>query len=185
MFKSICTKTKTNLDSNFLLYIYYSQHFDNIFLSIIRIGALGGGAELTTSCDYRLMCNEINPTTVIGFVHAKMGMVPAWGSIGRLISIVGRRKALDILLESRLMRAAEALDAGLVDGTVTALTDAVEWLSRKVKHDVNVVKATKRTWQCYDGGLDWRTAALMECKIFAPLWSGPAHQLAVQRFTKN
>ncbi|XP_025408031.1 ethylmalonyl-CoA decarboxylase-like isoform X2 [Sipha flava] len=148
-------------------------------------GALGGGAELTTACDYRLMSTKME-TTAIGFIHAKMGIVPAWGSTGRLMSIMGRQNTLNLLLDSRPLRAAEAMDIGLVDGTVATLQDATDWLSQKTRHHVNVIRAIKRTLSCHDDGTDGRAAALMERKIFAPLWGGPANQMALdQYFSRN
>lgn len=144
-------------------------------------GALGGGAELTTACDYRLMCSASPQVTGIGFVHATMGIVPAWGSTGRLTRIVGAQRTLDLLLDSRPLRADKAMDAGLVDGTAATFADAVEWLSRKVRHDVSVVRAVKRTRLCHLDALEWPTTALAERRIFAPLWGGPANREALSR----
>ncbi|KAE9544038.1 hypothetical protein AGLY_001727 [Aphis glycines] len=145
-------------------------------------GALGGGAEITTACDYRLMCNAVD-TTAIGFVHSKMGIVPAWGSTARLVSIMGVRKTLDLLLESRLFSAAEAMDSGLVDGAVATMADAETWLSHKIRADVNVIRAIKRMVQCYDDSPE--TVRMIESRIFAPLWGGPANQAAIEKHLKH
>lgn len=153
-------------------------------------GALGGGAELTTACDYRLMCSETADTTAIGFVHVKMGLVPAWGSVGRLMAIVGRQRALDLLLDGRPLRAAEAVIGGLVDGTAATVVDAAKWLCRKTDHDVNVVRAIKRAWLCHDGHGHGQQrsdeiALDEERRIFAPLWGGTANQAALERNVKH
>jgi len=148
-------------------------------------GALGGGAELTTACDYRLMCSASPQVTGIGFVHAKMGIVPAWGSAGRLTWLVGPQRTLDLLLDSRPLRADEAVAAGLVDDTVATFKDAVEWLSQKVHHDVTVVRAVKRMRLCHVDKPDWAAAALAERKIFAPLWGGPANREALIQRPKH
>ncbi|XP_026819699.1 ethylmalonyl-CoA decarboxylase-like [Rhopalosiphum maidis] len=145
-------------------------------------GAIGGGAEITTACDYRLICNAVD-TTAIGFVHSRMGIVPAWGATGRLTSIIGTRKTLKILLESRMLGAAEAMELGLVDGVVATLMDAEAWLSRKVKPDVNIIRTIKRTVQCYENLQE--TTRMLESKIFAPLWGGPVNQTAIERHMKH
>lgn len=156
-----------------VLLICFSQSgFDKIN---ICIGAIGGGAELTTACDYRMMSNKVE-TTVIGFPHAKMGIVPAWGSTGRLISITGYQNAMDLLLDCRLLKAAEAMDIGLVDGTMATLQDVTDWLSLKTRHPVNVIRAIKGSLSCYGDGVDQRASELIESKIFAPLWGGSADQ---------
>lgn len=148
-------------------------------------GALGGGAEVTTACDYRLMCN-VSDSTGIGFVHSKMGIVPAWGTSGRLVSIMGARKTQDLLLEGRTLGADEATDLGLVDGTVATLEDAEAWLYGKIKPDVNVIRAIKRTVLCYDDDNESLAAArVLERKIFAPLWGGSANQAALQLRLKH
>lgn len=127
----------------------------------------------------------MSETTVIGFVHATMGLVPAWGSSGRLVSMMGSRITLDLLLEGRLMRASEAMAIGLVDGTVATLTDAEQWLSPKIRHDATVIRAIKRTLSCHEAGLDKREASLIERKIFAPFWGGPVNCAALEKFFKK
>jgi len=147
-------------------------------------GALGGGAELTTACDYRLMCSE-SPATGIGFVQVRMGLVPAWGSSGRLMSIVGPQRALDLLLDARVLTASEAAAVGLADGTAVSLAGAMDWLRRKVQHHGHVVRAVKRTRLVYLDGFGPRDAVDAECRIFAPLWGGPANREALARRVKH
>ncbi|VVC30838.1 Crotonase superfamily,ClpP/crotonase-like domain [Cinara cedri] len=185
------TKKMHNPDIGYAMstYIgYVLEKFRNLpMITVAYIdgsGALGGGAEITTACDYRLMSNS-SETTAIGFIHGTMGLVPAWGSSGRLMSLVGPRTTLDLLLDGRRLSASEATDVGLVDGTVATLADAVQWLSPKVRHDVNVIRAIKRTRLCHEAGLVSRAASLMERKIFAPLWGGDANRAALDRFFKK
>ncbi|XP_050438836.1 ethylmalonyl-CoA decarboxylase-like isoform X2 [Adelges cooleyi] len=149
------------------------------------IGALGGGAELSTACDYRLMCDD--RTTVIGFVHGRMGLVPAWGATGRLLAIVGRQKATDLLLDAKPVPAEYALRIGLADDTVATLSDAVNWLLRKVgRNHVDVIKAIKYTRSTYDKHCKWQECAgQMERKIFAPLWGGSANREALSKNIKH
>ena len=52
--------------------------------------ALGGGAELTTATDVRLVTNNGEVT----FVQGKMGLAPGWGGATRLVHTVGYRRAL-------------------------------------------------------------------------------------------
>lgn len=137
---------------------------------------------MAMACDYRLMCTK-QPTTVIRFVHGRLGIVPAWGTSGRLMAALGPRKAMDVLLDSRPMNAADAMNDGLVDGTAATLADVAEWLTRKTRHHVNVIRAIKRTQQYYDGSAV--EAALMERKVFAPLWGGTANREALEKFFES
>ncbi|XP_025419588.1 ethylmalonyl-CoA decarboxylase-like [Sipha flava] len=144
-------------------------------------GTLGGRAELITACDYRLMSTKVD-TTAIGFIHAKMGIVPTWGLTDRLMLITGRQNTLNLLLDNRPLRAAEVMDIGLVDGTAATLQDATDWLSRKNRHHVNVIRAIKRTLSCHGDGANRRAATLMERKIFAVLWGGPANRMTLDQY---
>jgi hypothetical protein len=57
---------------------------------------------------------------------------------------------------------------------VATLQDAIDWLSRKTRHHVNVIRSIKRTLSCHGDGADWKAAASMENKMFAALWGRPA-----------
>lgn len=135
---------------------------------------------MTTACDYRLMSGE-SLATGIGFVHAKLGLVPAWGGFGRLSSIVGPRKAMDMLLDCRIVAAAEAMNVGLVDGTAATLADATEWLSQKIRHPVQVTQTIKRIRLCYGYESNEHAAGISERRLFMPLWGGSINQEAVER----
>lgn len=74
---------------------------------------MGGGAELTVACDYRLMASDCKG---LGFVHGRMAIVPAWGGTRRLISVVGYRRALEVLTTARVYAPNDALQIGLIDG---------------------------------------------------------------------
>jgi ethylmalonyl-CoA/methylmalonyl-CoA decarboxylase len=75
-------------------------------LSIAAIdgAAVGGGAELCTATDLRVV--SLNAT--IQFVHTRLGAAPGWGGAARLAQDVGRSSALKLLL------LAEKLDADAI-----------------------------------------------------------------------
>ena len=84
-----------------------------ISLALIHGPALGGGAELSTACDFRAM--TLSSTTEIGFVHAKIGASPGWGGATRLLDIVGRNKALHLLCSAQRLTPKEAKEIQLCD----------------------------------------------------------------------
>jgi len=89
-----------------------------ISLAAIHGPALGGGAELATACDFRLMSSA--PATRIGFVHATIGASPGWGGGRRLVSIVGRSAALRLFGTAQRLSAEEAVGIGLADGVLSS-----------------------------------------------------------------
>ena len=75
--------------------------------------ALGGGCELALACHFRFMTD--NPKATIGCPELNLGITPGWGGIQRLPRLLGRSKALDMILFSKRLLPQEALTIGLVD----------------------------------------------------------------------
>ncbi|MGO4837639.1 enoyl-CoA hydratase/isomerase family protein, partial [Rhizobiaceae sp. 2RAB30] len=88
---------------------------DMPFVTIAAINgfALGGGCEMALSCDFRL----IGSNARIGLTEARLGAVPGAGGVQMLSSVVGRAKALEIILLADQWSAEEALSVGLVHST--------------------------------------------------------------------
>ena len=59
-----------------------------------------------------------NPKAVIGCPELNLGITPGWGGIQRLTRLLGKSKALDMILFSKRLSAQEALAVGLVDRVV-------------------------------------------------------------------
>ncbi len=83
------------------------------FLSVAAVDglALGGGLELAMAATLRVS----GPRARYGLPEVKLGLIPGAGGTQRLPHLVGRGRALDIMLTARQVPAAEALAIGLVD----------------------------------------------------------------------
>ena len=75
--------------------------------------ALGGGLELALACHFRIMTDD--PSATLGLTELNLGIIPGWGGTQRLPRVIGRTKALKIILLSETIGAQEALKIGLVD----------------------------------------------------------------------
>jgi enoyl-CoA hydratase/carnithine racemase len=87
--------------------------------SIVSIGmidgqARGGGAEFLTALDLRVGSER----TVLGQPEVPMGILPGAGGTSRLPRLLGRGRALDIMLTARDIGATEALAIGWIDRLV-------------------------------------------------------------------
>jgi enoyl-CoA hydratase/carnithine racemase len=83
------------------------------YIAAINGYALGGGCETALACHFRLMTD--NPKAMIGLTEVNLGIIPGWGGIQRMPRVLGKSKALEIILFSKRLSAPEALAIGLVD----------------------------------------------------------------------
>ncbi|XP_047453666.1 ethylmalonyl-CoA decarboxylase isoform X1 [Mugil cephalus] len=161
-----------------------------ISVAVVEGRALGGGAELTTACDFRLMA----PGSVIQFVHKHMGLVPGWGGAARLVHIVGSQNALKLLGGAVKVDPELGLHIRLADGVLEAcqeegaagavLQQAENWLSRYTKGPAPVIQAVKKV-VLSGRELPLSEALRTEKDVFGTVWGGPANLQALASKSKH
>ncbi len=112
--------------------------------------ALGGGLELAMACTVRFA----SPNAKMGQPEVKLGILPGYGGTQRLPRLVGRGRALGLLLSGDIIDAAEACRIGLVNAVapeneLLALSRA--WLARVL---ANAPQAVALTMEAVDMGLE-------------------------------
>ncbi|HEV8612244.1 MAG TPA: enoyl-CoA hydratase-related protein, partial [Gemmatimonadales bacterium] len=83
-------------------------------LAAVNGFALGGGCELAMACHLRVASENAK----FGQPEVKLGITPGYGGTVRLPRLVGRGRALELLLSGRMIDAQEALRVGLVNRVV-------------------------------------------------------------------
>ena len=98
-----------------------SRHGHNVFnkiesckkpvIAAINGFALGGGCELAMACHIRVASDNAK----FGQPEAKLGLIPGYGGTQRLAMLIGKSKAMELLMTTDMISAAEALTLGLVN----------------------------------------------------------------------
>ena len=89
--------------------------------------ALGGGMELALACDLRIATGD----AMIGLPQSRLGLIPGWNGMERLVETVGRSRAMHLLLKGERLDAKRAEEIGLIDFVVdgSAMQAAVDYAS--------------------------------------------------------
>src|ERR1019366_1745300 len=112
--------------------------------------ALGGGLELAMCCTIRIA----SPNAKLGQPEVKLGIVPGYGATQRLPRLVGRGRALELLLSGEPIDAAEAHRIGLVNAIAPQeqlIAAAKQWALKVI---ANGPLAVGLTMEAVDAGLD-------------------------------
>lgn len=116
-------------------------------IAAVNGDAYGGGAELASRCDLRVM----DPAAVFCLSEARLGLMPDWGGGPGLTRLIGASRAADLILTGRKVGAEEALLIGLVNRVSApgrAAAEAIELAEtiarngpRAVRHALKVIRA--------------------------------------------
>lgn len=127
--------------------------------------ALGGGCELAMACDLRIAAE----TARFGQPEVNLGIIPGWGGTQRLPRLVGKGRALELLLTGEMIDAAEAWRIGLVNKVVPAerLLEEARALAGKIAGKGQV--AVRLCKEAVVNGLELESlrAVAMEADLFA------------------
>lgn len=116
--------------------------------------ALGGGCELAMACHLRYASEN----AVFGQPEVNLGVTPGYAGTQRLVQLIGKGRAMEMLITTRSIKADEAERLGLVNGVVSA--DALhshcyEVLDRLKGKSPEAIAATIRCVNAYfDEGVD-------------------------------
>jgi enoyl-CoA hydratase/carnithine racemase len=145
--------------------------------------ALGGGFEIALSCDRRIAGDN----ATVGQPEILLGIIPGGGGTQRLARLVGPSKAKDVIFSGRFVKAAEALEMGLVDEVVPpdeVYTRAHAWAAQFATGATRALAAAK---QAIDRGLDMdlRDGLVLESELFAALFGTEDQTIGMRSFVEN
>ncbi len=110
------------------------DRFPKPVIAAINGYALGGGLELAMCCHFRIMVDDSKIT--VGLTELNLGIFPGWGGTQRLPLLVGKARALGMILFSKKINAAAALEIGLINQVSAPgklMDDALEFAQKLVE----------------------------------------------------
>jgi enoyl-CoA hydratase len=127
-------------------------------LAAVNGFALGGGCELAMAATLRVASESAK----FGQPEVNLGVIPGYGGTQRLTRLIGKGRAMDLVLTGRTVGAAEALAIGLVNMVVppSDLMDATRKLAGTLMQKGPI--ALRLAMQAIDGGLEMGMDAALD-----------------------
>jgi enoyl-CoA hydratase len=136
-------------------------------IAVVNGFALGGGCELAMSCHMRIATENAK----FGQPEVNLGIIPGYGGTQRLTQLVGRGKALELLLTADMIGAAEAKTLGLVNHVVPTKQEALD-LAKKILLKIaskapiaidNIIKSVNAGFAFENAGYEAESKYFAEC----------------------
>lgn len=155
-------------------FLAYGQNLTNLieeadkpFIAAINGFCLGGGMEYALACHIRLADEEAQ----LGLPEIKLGIIPGYGGTQRAPRLIGKARALELILSGNFISGAQAAEYGLVNRAVptgTVLEEAKK-LAKTIAHKsrMNIGAALKAVNEGMEMG--FKDGLKLEGKLFGEL----------------
>lgn len=101
---------------------------------------LGPGLEIALACDFRIAAD----TAVLGFPEIRFGLLPSFGTMHRLPSLIGHSKSKKLLLGGSTIHTEDAHRLGLIDEVVENPVARAQEIASSVSHAPSAALEAKR-----------------------------------------
>jgi len=145
------------------------ERFPKPVIAAINGYALGGGCEIAMACHIRLASTEAR----FGQPEVKLGIIPGYGGTQRLSRLVGKGRALELILSGRVIGATEAAAMGLVNHVVEPARLIDEALALASEIAAQAPQAIRLAMEAVHHGLNMTIddSCRLEASLFATLFS--------------
>lgn len=132
----------------------YVQNFNKPVIAAVNGFALGGGLELAMSCHFRVASDNAK----MGLPEVTLGVIPGYGGTQRLAQLVGKGRAMEMIMTAGMIDANTALTYGLVNHVVaqSELLNLAKGIAEKITKNssVAIAKAIESINAGYEDGVN-------------------------------
>jgi len=145
--------------------------------------ALGGGGEIMLCCDHRIADERAQ----IAWPQSRLGIIPAWNGIDRLVRDCGPRVASRLMMTGVRIDASEALKLGIIDHVAPAGTALERALAHSELLEAVAPMALRATKQVIKatGTMTPQEVRDLQRGVFADLWFSQDHKEAEAAFAEK
>jgi enoyl-CoA hydratase/carnithine racemase len=155
-------------------------HFPKPVIAAVNGAARGGGGEVASACHFRIGAE----TATVGFVQVKLGIAPGWGGGVLLQRIIGRQKALAMILRGDVIDALAAKELGFFDQICPQdeLMHYARMYAQAIADNSPQAVQSLLAMMSEADTLPLAEAMERESRLCAQLWMTPEHDAAVNAF---
>jgi len=144
----------------------YVENLSTPVIAAVNGFALGGGLELAMSCHFRIASDNAK----LGLPEVSLGVIPGYGGTQRLPQLVGKGKAMEMIMTAGMISAEEAKEWGLVNHVTTQeeLLPLAEKIASKIMRNSSVaisaaIRAINANFEDGVNGFDVEIEEFGEC----------------------
>jgi len=140
------------------------ENFKKPVIAAVNGYALGGGTEIALACHIRIASENVK----MGQPEVKLGIIPGYGGTQRLARLVGKGKAMELILSGKIIDAQEAHQIGLVNKIVSSDELEPTCVALAMEIIANGPLALQYSIQAINKGLDrnLEEGLLLEAELF-------------------
>ncbi|SHI91354.1 enoyl-CoA hydratase/isomerase family protein [Flavobacterium haoranii] len=132
----------------------FVQNLSTPVIAAVNGFALGGGLELAMACHFRVASDNAK----MGLPEVTLGVIPGYGGTQRLAQLVGKGRAMEMIMTAGMVDASTALNYGLVNHVVpqNELVDFAKGIASKITKNssVAIAKAIESVNANYTDGVN-------------------------------
>jgi len=162
----------------------FVAHLSTPVIAAINGFALGGGLELAMAAHFRLASDNAK----MGLPEVSLGVIPGYGGTQRLPHLVGKGRAMEMILTAGMINAHQAMEFGLVNHVTSAedLLPTAQKIAEKIKQNssmaiANAINAINAGYEEGENGFDAEITAFGKCFGTADFQEGTQAFLAKRK----